>query len=182
MMMSLQECLTNRTTMASDVKFNIEPLKRLIRTMGRMNTTPIFKKWAFRYRSFVQHRFDRFSKGGGNWPSLSPLTIARRRKGKRKGKGRVAILRDTGTLLTALTPSFQRLPGQLQQIVTDGVRVGIGGPARHPGGAATIADIASFHQTGEGHLPVREIIVKPDTATINGMVSDVVNEAKRIVK
>ena len=42
------------------------------------------KKWAWRYRSFVQLRFDSYSKGGGNWKPLARTTVAMRRK---KGGG-----------------------------------------------------------------------------------------------
>jgi hypothetical protein len=34
------------------------------------------------------------------------------------------------------------------------------------GGQATLADIASFHQTGAGRLPKRVIIAEPDADTL----------------
>jgi hypothetical protein len=44
------------------------------------------KQWGVRYRSFIQERFDKYSKGGGDWPPLKPETIARRRGVKSKLK------------------------------------------------------------------------------------------------
>lgn len=169
-----------RVLMPSDVKINLKPLMRLSNGVaeGLRNPTSAgfvrdaIKQWAARYRSFVQLRFARFSKGGGNWKPLASSTIKARRKGKRKGARRAAILRDTSTLFAALDPTFTKRPGQLEKNIPFGVRVGYGGPARHPKGKATIADIASFHQTGGPHLPQREIIVQPDTRTLNAMAED----------
>lgn len=145
--------------------------------------TKAFKQWGVRYRSFLQERFDKFSKGGGNWPKLKPATIARRRKGKFKGKRRknaagmlvtvqVAILRDMGILYAVLSPIFSGKPGQLEDHIPFGIRVGFGGPHRHPNAKATIADIASFHNAGLGHLPVRQIIVDPTIALQSQMTQD----------
>lgn len=160
------------------VKVNLKPLKRFIRAVSQdlrlSGSGPIrkaIKQWAVRYRSFVRERFDKFSKGGGDWKPLSKRTLAGRRKGK--GVGLVAaILRDTGTLMAALQPTFTRKPGALERDIPFGVRVGFGGPARHKGGKATIADIASFHQEGKGRLPKREIIVDPSRGVLNAMASD----------
>jgi len=80
-------------------------------------------------------------------------------------QGSFSILRDVGLLYDVLAPTFSGAPGQLQEDIPFGVRVGFGGPARHPDGTATIADIASFHQIGGPHLPQRKIIVPPDEPT-----------------
>jgi len=79
---------------------------------------------------------------------------------KRGAKSKAAVLRDTGLLLAALSPSWTGKPGAKQKNTRDGVIVGFGGPARHGNSRASIADIASFHQVGAGVLPVREIITK----------------------
>lgn len=83
--------------------------------------------------------------------------------------GNVAILRDTGTLLNALSPGS---PGSQERRIDGGIRVGYGGPTKHPKGRATIFDIARFHQTGAGHLPRRPTTVEPDQRTIDGMKRD----------
>ena len=135
-------------------------------TSGTGPIKKAFKQWAFRYRGYVRTRFVRFSRGGGNWRKL-------KRKRKRGALANVAILRDTGTLFAALQPVFQNSPGAIEEDIQFGIRVGYGGPHRHPsGGRASIADIASFHQTGAGYLPTRTIIVKPDAATTAAMAND----------
>lgn len=170
--------------MAKDVKVNLAVLKRVAAEIPNR----VFRVWAMMYRSFIQLRYDRFSKGGGNWKPLSKATLAaRRRKGTRRRKKfkagastslsmRPAILRDTGVMFNALSPEFRRRPGQLQKQLPSAILVGYGGPHRHPGGKATIADIASFHQTGEGRLPKREIIVDPDRETLDDMAKVVLKE------
>jgi len=81
----------------------------------------------------------------------------------------VSILRDKGLLFNAVAPQFEGAPGAIQQDIPFGVRVGYGGPGRHPDGTATIADIARFHQEGGPHLPVRKIIVPPGEAALRKM-------------
>jgi hypothetical protein len=84
----------------------------------------------------------------------------------------ISILRDTGVLLAALSPTFDGKPGQLEDHIPFGVRVGYGGPGAHGKGRATVADIASFHQMGSGHLPKRTVIVPPAAPTLQLMRSD----------
>lgn len=132
------------------------------------------KLWAIRYRSYIQLRFDTFSRGGGNWRDLSPAT-KKARRGNKKAKSRTfAILRDTGTLFAALNPVFSGAPGALQEQIPFGIRVGYGGPQTYQKGTrATIADVASFHQNGvEPRLPKREIIVTPDEHLLDLMSKD----------
>ena len=76
----------------------------------------------------------------------------------------VAILRDTGTLLQALTIG---MPGSYKERIPGGIEVGIGGPSRHDNESAlTIGDIAKVHHEGEGRVPQREILVPPDDQTM----------------
>lgn len=165
------------------VRLNLEPLKRFaaaIRADLRLRKNNAIRRgmvqWAGRYRSFAQTRFIKFSKGGGDWAPLAASTKAGRRKarkGRKKGAARsFSILRDTGLMFKALNPVWSRKPGALQEDIPFGVRVGYGGPAKHPGGKATIADIAGFHDTGAGNLPKRQIIVKPDTKLYVAMAGD----------
>ncbi len=167
----------------STVRLNLEPLKRFaaairadLRTTGNGPIRRAMRQWAARYRGFAQQRFDKFSKGGGGWPPLAASTKARRRKarkGRKKGAARsFSLLRDTGLLFAALDTPWTRKPGALQEDIEFGVRVGYGGPAKYPGGKATIADIAGFHQEGKGRLPKREIIVDPDDRTVDAMAGD----------
>lgn len=153
------------------VLLNLKGLTKFYDSLGH-NTPAVvktLKQWGVRYRSFVQRRFDLFSKGGGNWPPLKPATIARRRKGP--GQGKIAILRDTGTLFRALNPVLGQ-PGSLEEIRPFAVVLGFGGASVHPNGKATIADIASFHNAGAGHLPKRQIIVMPSRELLRDMAGD----------
>ncbi len=157
-------------------------LNRSIRN-GQL-TGPIgtmFKQYGSLYLTFVRRRFVRMSRGG--WKPLAESTIKARRGGKRRAtrsprartktttRGSataktVSILRDTNTLLNALTIGA---PGNLYKGIRGGIRVGFGGPSRHPGGKATIRDIAVAHDEGRGKLPKREILVKPDSQTTSQM-------------
>lgn len=118
----------------------------------------VYGQWAIRYRSFIQRRFNNFSRGGGDWPAL---------------KIRVggSILRDTSTLFSAMAPTLVAPAGSINSMEHDGITVGYDGNASHPGGP-TIAQIAYWHQVGAGNNPVRQIIVPPDSATLQGMVND----------
>jgi len=169
------------------------------------------KLWGVRYRSWAQQRFNAFSKGGGDWKPLADSTIAKRRRGTKSNQqklkeiwsarvalhkkdsktadvlgGQVSILRDTGLLFNALSPMFVGAPGALERRIKFGIRVGYGGPQKHTlgvKGAATIADIASFHQKGHlPHLPKREIIVNPPMQVVDMMALDIERAIERIAK
>lgn len=191
------------------ITVDLKPLQEFRETVAadlrRSSNSPIrqaLHQWGARFRSFTQERFDRQSKGGG-WPALALSTIARRRKGKKgrqtnrsslarntKQGGRLvsaggvySILRDTGQLFAALTPFFSRKPGQLQEDIPFGVRVGFG-PDLHDSDsrqAVTIRQIAEWHQEGAGNLPKREIIVDPDSRTIDKMREDMERAVKRLI-
>ena len=156
--------------MARDAYIDTGPLKRLralIRGGLSAHVGPLgamFRQWASVYSSFVRRRFNLYSRGGGDWPELKDATKRRRRKARR-GRGgarQFAILRDLSLIYKALTIGA---PGNLNVWIRDGIRFGFGGPARHPGARATIADIARFHNEGEGNNPQRRIIVLPDLRT-----------------
>ena len=115
------------------------------------------KRSAQKYRSFLYHRFDRFSRGGGNWKKLSPRTLAARPRRRRK-----FILRVTHTLFKALSPRFRGLPGQFEDLRGNSIIVGYGGGAKHPNSNKTVAQIAAYHQLGGVNLPQRKVIVRPD--------------------
>jgi hypothetical protein len=130
-----------------------------------------FRQMAAVYRSFLQLRFDAYSKGGGNWKPLAESTKARRRKARKghSGSRSFSVLRDTSTMFNVLSPVFSGAPGAIEQELPNGLLVGFGGPGAHPDGNATVADIASFHDAGGGRLPQREIVVEPDSAALNRM-------------
>lgn len=128
----------------------------------------MFKRWAIRFRTFIQRRFNQYSRGKGDWPDLSQKTKDRRRKGRKKSKnaGSFSILRDTNTLYLATNPQFSNLPGQLEDRKFSLVIVGYGGPQKHKSGKMTVGQLAEVHQLGLGKgLPERGIIVDPDIRT-----------------
>ena len=137
------------------------------------------RQWALRWRSFQQLRFSTFSRGGGGWKALKKSTIRSRRKGRTSGTP--TILWDKlGSMFKALAPAFSNRPGQFEKGVINGIRVGFGGPARHPDGPATIADIATFHHEGAGHLPTRRVIDDIDTQTQAEMTLDMNNACVKL--
>jgi hypothetical protein len=149
---------------------HLEPLRRLIAALGGAHDHPLLDRAHRRSGrialGFLKQRFVRYARGGGDWKPLQKATLRRRRQGQ--GSGRAEILRDTGILINALDVGA---PGNLCQRTQTGIRVGFGGAARHPGGKATIRDIAVFHDQGEGHNPQRQIIAEPDAATQQAMAA-----------
>ena len=133
------------------------------------------KQWASRYRGFIQSRFIRYSRGGGDWPAL-------KQKRKRGALAKVAILRDTGTLLTALDPTFSRKPGALEKNESFGIRVGYGGPGAHPKAPFTVATLAEIHHLGLGRMPKRTLIVPPSQSVLKGMAGDMQRAMTRLGK
>jgi len=133
--------------------------------------------WGEFYRSWAKLRFSKQSRGGGEWPPLSPATIRGRRKGKGKklkvkrrggkteemsvGQGTVRILYDTGTLIGALDPKLNVESGGVQENIPFGITVGYGGSSKHEKFPNTIAGLAAIHQAGNEKLPARPIIVTP---------------------
>ena len=136
---------------------------------------PNYEKWlrriARRMRSQWFHRFDRFSRGGGNWRSTN------RRRGSR-GRNRAKILRKTQTLIRALSPVFRGLAGQWEKIRGNSVETGYGGSVRHPEAKMTVLRLARIHNDGLGIAPRRQIIVRPSAETRRLMIQD----GERILK
>lgn len=92
-------------------------LGRLNRLKDRLRNGPekdtMFKQWSARYLTYLRRRFDRNSKGGGDWAPLSQRTIAGRRYkgGKTIGgarRGALARLRRARSAKTA-TKDVRRL-------------------------------------------------------------------------
>ncbi len=186
--------------MAKKEGIDMSPLKRFQAEMNRsvrsgQLTGPIgtmFKQVGALYLTFTRRRFIRMSRGG--WKPLKASTIKARRGGKRRATrspqartktttrgsaANVSILRDTGILLNALTIDA---PGNLFRGIRGGIRVGFGGPARHPEGKATIRDIAVAHDEGRGRLPKRQILARPDTQTVSQMQGRVKVAIQRLGK
>jgi len=159
--------------MTNRVIVDLKKLKRFrkvvdvdLRRKGNGPIRKALKQWAYRYRSFARRRWLAQSKGGGDWPVLKPQTIARRRKKSDK------ILIDTATMLGGFTPEFGNKPGQIEEDISFGIRVGLGGSSPHPRGGVTLGDLYRIHHFGQGRVPARPLVVQPDAATVRGMRSD----------
>jgi hypothetical protein len=127
-----------------------------------------FKRASIRIRSWAQERFDKFSRGGGDWPPLSPRT-----KRKRGDTSKASILRDTNTLFRVLTPVFIKSPGAVEDIDKDGVKIGFGGPSKHPNARVlTIGQLAAIHHFGRGRVPVRKLLVEPPKNIVDAIEGD----------
>ena len=117
------------------------------------------------YRSMMLKRYDLFADGGGNWKPLSPVTLAKRRKGK--GGGSDKILIDTKGLIEAV--GSMTAIGASNYINGSCITVGFSDEA-HDGGES-YNQVATLHQNGgwtiiDGHrvfVPQRKILVPPDT-------------------
>jgi hypothetical protein len=148
--------------LTSEVKVNLSLMTKYQREIPSKRGV-VLKKWAIRYRAFIQRRWNQYSRGAGDWPPLK----------YRKG----SILRDTNTMFSAMLPVLSPPAGSINNLSSDmmTIDVGFGGSATHPAGVP-IAQLALWHQTGAGNLPVREIIVPPDESLLAQMKLDMKKE------
>lgn len=83
------------------VKVNTEPLSQIRTALGSLNRVPphpafvdMGNQWLRRVESFTRRRFDRFSKGGGNWPPLALSTVNGRAGASSAFKGKTIAKRN----------------------------------------------------------------------------------------
>lgn len=127
------------------------------------------KSSAMKYRSFLYKRFDRFSRGGGNW---------RKTKAMKRSKKKKFILRISHTLFKALSAVFRKLPGQFEEFKEGKVLTGIGGPGKHPNANMKVGRLAAIHHHGEGYQTQRKIVVRPDSELKKVLVQDLRSKLK----
>jgi hypothetical protein len=163
---------------SASVFLNIRPLEKFSAGIRREVTTgsnredDLYTAWGRRYLAQLRDDFRRNRAGGGAWPPLAPATL-------KQGKARIGILDVTGAVFNALRPGQ---PGNLFQRTPTGMKVGVGGEAKHPDADATIAQVAVWHNDGAGNLPVRRIINPPDATTTAGIQKDARAALARIAK
>lgn len=137
----------------------LKKLRKLVKNL-KGGQGPVQKMWfevAAIYRGFILRRFRKFSRGEGNWPQLSPSTIA--------AKGSSKILIDKGFLVASLNPAF--MTGGPVEMTKNRLGVEIRfSSSSHQSSGLTIADLARVHQLGLGTVPKRKILVKPDDKTM----------------
>jgi len=162
--------------------------RKAIKAGSKGPLRPVFKQWGIRYLAWTRRLFYIKSRGGTaqgvTWKELSPVTIRRRSRRSRRvrgehGENRYAILIDRlGTIVKALVPYEA---GNLFKYIYGGVRVGFGGPAKHPEGKATIGDIGLWHNVGKGkRLPKRQILHLPSSDLQRKMGNDLKRGIERI--
>lgn len=147
------------------VTVDLTKLKALEKVTSQRSPEMIaFKKQAATdYRGFLFDRFNRFSRGGGNWPKTKRWKQNKPRRGRKfktaNGGSRYhLILRDTHTLYRSLTPKYSGRPGQYQKLVSNRIVIGIKG-GKHPKAKITIGRLAAIHNSGEGRQKKRQIFV-----------------------
>lgn len=140
---------------------------------GRTPAFQMLENWGLAALTFLQKRFRKFSAGGGDWKPLAASTL-KADKGRRLG-----ILRKTSAIYFAL---FKGSAGNVFQVVGRFIRIGFGGPGRHPGSEISVAGLAIIHNTGAGNVPQRKIIVNPDLATVNQMKIDARNAFREMIR
>lgn len=170
------------------IKLNLGPLHHLQRGIQSGGSGPIDafrKRMAVRYLTQLRRDFATASSGGGDWPPLKASTKRRRRGARRSSRGprTFSILRNTGTLFNALLVGGL---GNVIRPIRNGVRVGLGGGASHPGAPMTIGRLARIHDQGAGNNPQRRIIREPNARTRAAILADaryafgrLTSEAKR---
>lgn len=114
------------------------------------------KRASTAYITYVLRRFDKNSRGGGDWPKLSPATIA--------AKGSSAILVNTRLLRLGLQTGI----GVVDVVTgrTWRLTFKFTSTKTHPPSGLSISDLASMHHLGFGKVPARKILVKPDSTTM----------------
>lgn len=130
------------------------PFLRLRNRLGtKAQRRTIHAKWAFLYRVFIQDRYDKLSRGGGEWPA-------------KQGPG--PILRVTDTLFEALRPVGEGAPGRFTKFTRTYVDVGYD-QGEHPTADMSVEALATIHQRGLGVVPQRRIIVGPPNKVVSRM-------------
>lgn len=181
----------------ADVRINIDPLRRFSAGLNNQiagapgPVSEMFERIGIRLLAFFGKRYDRLSRGGGEWAPLAPSTIAGRRKGprvqgarrsraavealRRRGvrtAGRAAILKDRGQLRQAMNVGAA---GNTLRRVRGGIVVGIGGEQIHDvESGLSFRRLAQIHHNGEGNVPKRTLVTnRLDLPTRRGIQQDV---------
>jgi hypothetical protein len=159
------------------VNLNLKPIRRFRKALraeidGHGGADDLLTTWGRRYLAFLREKFRVNRSGGGSWPPLKETTT-------KHAKGRIGILYLTGAIFNALR---QGMPGNMFRKIGFGIRVGVGGPAKHPGTDLTIAQLAMIHNDGAGNVPKRQIIYRPDRALYNLLRRDTGRVMRRLAR
>lgn len=144
-----------------------ETLKALKRPQGFVLSA--LNEAAGIYKNFILSRFDKFSRGGGDWRNIKPETAERKKSS--------AILVDTRTMRLGLA-------ADIGAVSVNGLKmtIRIKQRTKHKRAKMSVAKLASIHHFGLGRVPARKILVRPDART-NRQISDKVQRGiKRQMK
>lgn len=121
------------------------------------------------YKRTMLKRFDKFSKGGGDWPDIKKETKLRKKSTR--------ILVDTRVMRLGLGADIA-MTSQSGMRTTIGIRQ----RTKHTRAKMTVADLASIHHFGLGRVPRRKILVRPDPITSRLMSDRVMRGISRQMK
>jgi hypothetical protein len=123
-----------------------------------------------RFEAWLRRRFDRLSRGGGEWPPLAPSTLRRKlasgrttiSSGRRvNNRARTAaagrILVETGALRESLEFSGKN---HVRMSIPNGIRTGSKDPK------------IAYHQFGTSRIPARTVYVPPTPEVARLMAAD----------
>ena len=104
----------------------------------------------------VVQRFERFSRGGGDWPPISESTA--------RAKGHRRILYKTGDLLRGIKQGLWQSVSYSGSRVTITVQLRV--RRRHKPSGLPMRRLIEIHQTPLGNVPRRVILARPSPAAI----------------
>jgi hypothetical protein len=168
------------------LKYFEDQIKGIKSSSAKTEFREAMKKWAVEYRRYLQKRFEFNRDNQWGWPRLSEVT-----KREKKNHGfSTRPLWLTQTLWRALTPEYQRLPGQYQRMIKRGISVGIGGRGSHPGvpwkpetSGNTVKRIVQMHAAGVGPKRVKRQIVFPPNRELKDKLNTILkNHANEVAK
>ncbi len=119
----------------------------------------LVRAWIIIYLADMTRRFQKNSRGGGDWPKIKASTAEQ--------KGNSLILIEMGKLKKALQMGA---PGSLVKFLSNtiGAEVGFSNASHSKG--ISYNKLARIHQNGEGKNPKREILVPPSPQAVQQMV------------
>lgn len=134
------------------------------------NRPTLIETAAYRYLKYLRNRYIALSSRGSTWPPLKQVTIYSKTQRGIADKPEWR-LREYDILLNAMDI----------KVIAKRTYVGFVRNRRHPRGA-TIFELVRKHSTGEGKLPVREVLGLPSRQTAKRMAQDVRDQYNRIIR
>ena len=122
-------------------------------------TRQLIRAWVIIYLADMQRRFNKNSRGGGDWKAIKRSTAQQ--------KGNDLILVQIGKLKNAL--QLWAL-GNKMVILGSELAAEVGFSNAMHDKKLSFNQLARIHQNGEGNVPAREILVPPSQKAMRAMV------------